>query len=328
MGFINEDNRMNNNAVRLLALSIWLSFTATGALAAGAIENRTIDASSEEKTLSETWAVAADARIDVENVRGNVTVTGWDKPQVELQGELGSGSRLVISGDAAHLGLRVDGTEDGESGKHGPSSDSELVLRVPRGAELQIQVVSADASVADMAGKSIEVHGVSGNLGVRSAAAEIDIESVSGDVSFAAPQPNAGARAHLQTVSGNINAKNLGGRVKLDTVSGDIGLDDAPVQELETGTVSGEVRLHVTPAARARLHLNSMSGVVRLYLPDALSAHIDASTFSGDIHSDFGSVRTRNYGPGSSLKAQVGGGDADIELESFSGDIEIRKSGG
>src|SRR5215472_4559703 len=124
--------RMNNYNMHLLALSIWLSFTATGALAAGAIENRTIDASSEEKTLSETWAVAADGRIDVENVRGNVTVTGWDKPQVELKGELGSGSRLVISGDAGHLGLRVDGKDESWFGKHGPSSDSELVLHVPR----------------------------------------------------------------------------------------------------------------------------------------------------------------------------------------------------
>jgi len=259
-------------------------------------------------------------------VRGTVTVTGWDKPQVELRGNLGAGSKLVVSGDSGHLGLKVDAGDNGWFGKHGPQSDSELALHVPRAAQLEVQVVSADANIADMAGKSIAVHGVSGNLGVRSAAAEVDIENVSGDVSFAAPQPNPNGRAHLQTVSGNINARNLGGRIKLETVSGDIGLDEAPVQELETGTVSGDVRLHITPAAHARLHLESMSGDVRVYVPESLSAHVDASTFSGDIHSDFGKVQTKDRGPGSSLDAKVGSGDAQIEMQSFSGDLELRKN--
>lgn len=317
---------MNKHNVRLLVFSIWMALTGASVVAADAIQNRTIDAGSEDKALSESWNVTADARIGVENVRGAVTVTGWDKPQVELHGNLGAGSKLVISGDSAHLELKVDGGENGWFGKHGPASDSELLLHVPRNAALELQVVSADASVTDMAGKSIEVHGVSGTLGVRSAATEVDVESVSGDVSFAAPKADAATRAHLQTVSGNINAKNLGGRVKLETVSGDIGLDDALVQELETGTVSGDVRLHVAPVAHARLHLEAMSGDVRLYVPNNLSAHVEASTFSGDIHSDFGKVQTKDHGPGSSLDAKVGDGDADIEMQSFSGDLELRKS--
>lgn len=317
---------MDKHNVRLLVFSIWMALTGASVVAADAIENRSIDAGSEEKALSESWNVAADARIDVENVRGTVTVTGWDKPQVELRGTLGAGSKLVVSGDSGHLGLKVDGGDNHWFGKHGAQSDSELTLHVPRAAQLEVQVVSADANVADMAGKSIAVHGVSGTLGVRSAAAEVDIENVSGDVSFAAPQANPNGRAHLQTVSGSINAKNLGGRIKLETVSGDIGLDEAPVQELETGTVSGDVRLHVTPAAHARLHLESMSGDVRLYVPENLSAHVDASTFSGDIHSDFGKVQTKDHGPGSNLDTKIGNGDAQIDMQSFSGSLELRKN--
>jgi len=317
---------MNKHNVRLLVFSIWMALTGASVVAADAIENRSIDAGSEDKALHESWNVAADAHVAVENVRGNVAVTGWDKSQVELLGNLGAGSKLVISGDSAHLQLKVDSHDESWFGKHGPNSDSELVLHVPRNAALEVQVVSADANITDMTGKSIDVHGVSGTLGVRSAAAEVDVESVSGDVSFAAPQPNPNGRAHLQTVSGSINAKNLGGRVKLETVSGDIGLEDAPVQELETGTVSGDARLHVTPTGHARLHLESMSGDVRLYVPENLSAHVDASTFSGDIHSDFGKVQTKDHGPGSSLDAKVGSGDAEIEMQSFSGSLELRKN--
>jgi len=317
---------MNKHNVRLLVFSIWIAVTGASVVAADAIENRTIAAGNEEKALNESWNVAADAQVAVENVRGTVTVTGWDKPQVELRGNLGTGSKLSVSGDSGHLGLKVDNGDGGWFGKHGPDSDSELILHVPRTAALEVQVVSADANVTEMAGKTIEVHGVSGTLGVRSAAPEVDVESVSGDVSFAAPQTNPNGRAHLQSVSGNINAKNLGGRVKLETVSGDIGLDGASVQELETGTVSGDVRLHVTPVPHARLHLESMSGDVRVYVPANLSAHVDASTFSGNIHSDFGQVHTKDHGPGSNLDAKVGDGDSTIDMQSFSGDLELRKN--
>ena len=55
-------------------------------------------------------------------------------------------------------------------------------------------------------------------------------------------------------------------------------------------------------------------------------AHVDASTFSGDIHSDFGKVQTKDRGPGSSLDAKVGNGDAQIDMQSFSGSLELRKN--
>ena len=99
-----------------------------------------------------------------------MAITGWDKAQVELHGNLGAGSKLVVSGDSAHLQLKVDSHDENWFGKHGPNSDSDLVLHVPRSSALDVQVVSADASVTDMAGKTIQVHGVSGNLGVRSSA--------------------------------------------------------------------------------------------------------------------------------------------------------------
>ena len=65
---------MNRHNVRLLVFSIWMAVTGASVVAADAIENRAIDAGSEEKALNESWNVASDARINVENVRGTVTV--------------------------------------------------------------------------------------------------------------------------------------------------------------------------------------------------------------------------------------------------------------
>ncbi len=318
--------KLSNFHIALFSTSLCL--TGVGHTAdVGAPQSQTITADTA-KALDQAWRVAADGYVEVDNVRGSVVVTGWDQAQVKLTGNLGADSKLEISGDERHLALRVSGTRTGWFGGNGPDHDSDLVLNVPRGVALKVGVVSADATVSGVAGKSLDVDGVSGKLRLASDAPDIDVNSVSGDVTFAAAQSNAAAHAHLQTVSGNIDASKLGGRVKLETVSGDITLESSQVQELETGTVSGDARLKLVPAAHAHLTLESMSGDIRLQLPAALSAHVEAKTFSGNVSSDYGKVQHQEHGPGSSLDARVGDGDAQINAQSFSGNIEFRNQGG
>jgi len=316
---------MKKNILHIATLCASLASAGSALAASPAAAYTDVSAGASSQPLASTWPVAAEGRIEIGNVRGRVTVTGWDQPQVKLEGSLGAGSTLAVSGGVDRLSLRVKSAESGLFGSNGPRHDSVLILHVPRNASLEVNVVSADASVAEMAGKSLKVGSVSGDLDLSSAAPEIDVDSVSGDVTVVAPSPNLAARAHVQTVSGEIRAKGLAGRIKLETVSGGVDCACGAVRELNTGSVSGDADIDVAPAASARLHLESMSGSIRLQLPAALSARIDAATFSGSIHSDFGAVQEKEYGPGSSLKAQIGAGDADINVQAFSGDIQIRR---
>ena len=307
------------------AIAAALLLGATAACAAEPPHDQTIDAGDAEQSLAQSWTLAADARIEIDNVRGSVSVSGWDQPQAQLSGSLGNGSKLVVSGDAQHLLLKVEAAGKRWFGGNGPDSDSDLVLKVPHGAALKVGVVSADARVSGVTGKSLDVSGVSGKLMLTADAPQIDVNSVSGDVVLVTAHSGNSDRAHLQTVSGDISARGLAGRVKLETVSGEIGLDGGQVQELETGTVSGDARLTVTPAPHARFAMESMSGDIRLHVPASLSAHLEAETFSGDIHTDFGHVRDKERGSGTNLDARVGDGDGQIKAQSFSGDIELRK---
>jgi len=285
---------------------------------------RDIVAGDASKTLDETWALAADGSITVANISGKVQVTGWGQAQVKLEGNLGAGSTLAVSGDAKKLSLQVKTTKSGWFGSNAPSHDSILIVHVPKSAALDLSVVSADADVDGMDGKTLKVGSVSGDVTIAGSAPQIDVDSVSGNVTLAAPAGSSG-RAHVQTVSGDISAKNLGGRIKLETVSGNMDCACGAISELESGSVSGDADIAVAPANDAHLHLSTMSGGVTLHLPATLSARIDASSFSGDIHSDFGTVQTKEYGPGSSLKATLGAGSAQIGIESMSGDIQLRK---
>lgn len=269
-------------------------------------------------------AASATARVDVENVRGRIDVHGWDGKEVVVTGTLGEGSKFALTGSDDHLVIKVENPDsDGWTwwGNNGPKEDTTLDIKVPRAAVLDLSGVSADVSVDGIAGASgLEAESVSGDVDVRADAEQVEVSSVSGDVKL----HTASSKVSLETVSGDIESEGASGRLRADSVSGRITLDTAVLDDLEIGTVSGDVRVSTTGVGKGRLRVESMSGEVELEVPANLSARIEAETFSGTIESDFGTVEDQD-GPGSSLDAKAGNGDAQISLESFSGDLTIRK---
>jgi len=296
------------------------------AFAASPPAEETIAADGSSKALDRSYAFAADGSIEISNVRGSVTINGTNQSTVSLSGSLGAGSRLQIEGGERHLELHVESDQQsGWFGGHGPSSDTTLVLNVPHAIALKLDLVSADGKVSGIDGASLDVDNVSGKVQLSSAAHSIEVDSVSGGVTLDVTKPNTVERAHLQSVSGDIRTTGADGRVKLETVSGSINYSAPSVAEFNAESVSGTIDATAAPKKSARVRVETMSGHVRVHLPTNLSARLTAETFSGDIKTDFGTVSKAEFGPGSSLDARVGDGDARIETESFSGSIELRK---
>jgi DUF4097 and DUF4098 domain-containing protein YvlB len=275
--------------------------------------------------INETRNVSADARVDVSNIKGQVTVSGWDKSEVEISGTLGDGAKkLSVEGSGSHLTIKVEPPDKQgwfSWGADSRMSDSVLDLKVPRNAEMKIEVVSADVALSGVAGRALNVTSVSGKLRLDSDAKEVELDSVSGNIDLS----GKAERGHLETVSGNIRARGLGGQLKFNTVSGDIDAENGDYAEINAGTVSGDINLRGKPTKDARVDVETMSGDVHLYLPADTSARLRATTFSGSIRSDFGKVKEEDHGPGSSLEANLGSGDARVTLQTFSGDVEIRR---
>ncbi len=272
-------------------------------------------------------AAAPDARVEISNVRGRISVTAWDRNEVSVTGTLGEGSKFDIGGSDQHVIVKVDNPEDsGWSwwGSHGPREDSILVVNVPRAAALDADGVSADILVEGMKGsRDIELESVSGDLRLRGDAERVELSSVSGDADL----EGSSRSVNLESVSGDITARGIGGRISAESVSGRVQLHTNDTDEVTSGTVSGDVIIEIGKLGGGRIKVESMSGDVDLDLPSDSSARIDVESFSGTIRSDFGTVEEEEHGPGSSLKTTLGSGAAQITLESFSGDVEIRGRG-
>jgi len=109
----------------------------------------------------------------------------------------------------------------------------------------------------------------------------------------------------------------------MNSVSGELRLAARQLRRLEVNTVSGDADLRLALADGAHLDAESVSGNMTVRLPTNASARLSLESFSGDIRSPVGHVEEEEHGPGSSLDARMGGGNAEVNIETLSGDIRI-----
>lgn len=292
-------NRLNAG---LLLTAITLANSASVYAQADIEENRPIDPS---------------GRVQVDNMAGSISVTGWDKAEVEIRGELGERvEELEISESGGGLRIRVHNKDNQRR-----LDESHLRLQVPRGVSIELESISADITVEGLQNDSIVVSTVSGDSDVNAETLHLEVESVSGDVSFAGSAP----RLTVETVSGEIDVSGAEGEVRMTTVSGDTMLAGGVLSLGRFETVSGNLELSLEVSAGGRLSADSMSGDVILLLPATQQAEFKAQTYSGKIRSDFGEVSAGAELSGRSFQFREGDNGASIRIESFSGDAHLRK---
>ena len=265
--------------------------------------------------------------VEIENIKGSISVQAWDRPEVGIEGELGDGvEKLEIEGGRSDLKIRVKYPNRGSGlgflvgGDN--SEPSHLRLMVPLRADVSIESVAADVDVLGVASDDLSIESVSGDVKVAAAPLEATIESVSGDLTLTLNRANV----HAESVSGDIRLSGrLGERLDLSTVSGDIGVEvrDTLVRRISASSVSGDMRIGTQLAPDGRIRLESVSGQVALRLPRALSAKVKAESFSGELKATSANVLRSRHGPGSSLEHRYGQAEGDVVIETFSGDIDL-----
>ena len=267
--------------------------------------------------LDETRDMAADGHVLVENLAGSVEVTVWNEERIEIKGELGDNVEEVeISATVNGIQIRVRN----EKQRHNVDG-TDLYLRVPLAASIEVETISADIDINGSEGESIVLHTVSGDLEAQASPRRLEIQSVSGEVEF----EGSISRSSVETVSGDITLGGVHGEIEISTVSGDVSLFAEEVDRGQFESVSGDMKLDLSINDNGRLASESMSGTLDLRLPAAQQAGFVVQTYSGDIRSDFGESAKVSKGPGSVLKYHEGNNGALIRLESFSGDIHIRR---
>ncbi|MGB5131110.1 MAG: DUF4097 family beta strand repeat-containing protein [Steroidobacteraceae bacterium] len=285
---------------------------AAALLAAAPLANAT-------QNLSKHATVAADAAIDVSNVAGRVDITAWDRNEVELTAVL-EDDKDKLEFDATEKQVRIKVVRPNE--RYDDHEEAVLTLKIPKGARISAETVSADITVAGVLGEQ-RLESVSGEIRTQAHDAPIKLSTVSGDGTISGAGGKAGVS--VKSVSGEIAVSDVRGSYDGEVVSGQLTINLAAAERLNAKSISGDIDAHAALMPTARVEMETVSGEIKLTMKSPVNAEFDLESFSGDIGNCFGKeARDKNrYGPGSELSFTQGSGGARVSINSLSGDINI-----
>jgi DUF4097 and DUF4098 domain-containing protein YvlB len=308
----------------LIALALAVAFVAAPVLAEQKFEEK----------FSKTEALAANGKLYLSNVSGEISIATWKEAQVKIEAvKTSKASSLEKAKENAGL-VTIEVTKEGDlvsvetkypkksGGFWGGNSINVSVdykIWVPEMAAVELKSVSGDVDVAPIGGKA-RIECVSGNVDVLGAAG-VEIKLVSGDLVL----ENIAGDAFIKAVSGNIGVTRIKGSLEADAVSGDIRMTDVSgARTVDVKTVSGNVTYIGAIEADGRYELKTHSGDVRMSIPADAGFDLEANTFSGDIDSDFEIKVVGKISP-KEIRGTVGKGGATVVLKSFSGNVDLKK---
>jgi DUF4097 and DUF4098 domain-containing protein YvlB len=227
-----------------------------------------------------------------------------------------------MEGDNNNLTIKVRYPKNSGWGRD-KTEPTDLLLTVPRKADLEIDAVSANVDVQGVAPLSLSIDSVSGDVIVAAAPNNFNVNSVSGKVDATVNSANV----EVESVSGDIVLRGrMGGQIKATNVSGniDVAVNGERINKLSTETVRGDTKINTALASNGKLNVESVSGNVVVTLPKDLSARINAETFSGSLRVPGAETKRPKYGPGASVDTRFGNGDGQVSIQTFSGSAELR----
>ncbi|HEX6694067.1 MAG TPA: DUF4097 family beta strand repeat-containing protein [Longimicrobiales bacterium] len=267
-----------------------------------------------QQQVDTTIAVRPNGRLVVDTYSGPVIVRSWSRNDVRVQATHSRGAEVEVDYRGNTLSIDASPAQTGRDAIG-------ITVSVPRsfavsidGVDVNTTVDGIDAGVSvDIVNGSVTVRNVKGDVSVDAVSARMIIENVRGDVN--ASGSNEGI--HLSGITGDINA---------ETVNGPINITGAVSSNVSAETVNGSILLGTTIRDGGRYAASTTNGSITVTLQEGANATIDVSTFSGSVNSRIPNL-TADRRRGGSFTLRTGSGSAKIDLEAFSGTIELVRPG-
>jgi hypothetical protein len=253
-------------------------------------------------TFERTVRLGRNGRLGLENLSGNVEITGTSGDEVRITATKVTNSTSEATARDALRAMDVAVIER-------PGSVT-ISARPTRGRSTSVDV---NYVISVPAGTNLELKTYSGDVTIRSMEGDIRLTSYSGDVVVSDSKPSA---------------------VEIDAKSGDVSLEQVDSERVQVGSLSGDVVFKGKLSKAGRYELSTNSGDVQVVTDRSASFELEARTFSGDISSDFamklGTLPSsfaggRGARRNNDIRGVVNDGGPLLSLHSLSGDILITR---
>jgi len=292
-----------------------LALLASAGLVAGATGAGT------SQGVDESRRVGPGVEVEVVNPTGRVRLIAWDRGEVRVTGHLGADvGRLRFDGDEDDVEIEVVAGRRRGLHELGPS---DLEIRVPASGSAEIRTLTADVDITGLEG-DVEVESASGDVTVTGEPRELEVVSTGGDVRV---RGGAGTRElDVYTASGSVVLEVGSREVSASTLSGSIRVLADGIREGSFTSTSGSIEFQGRIVGGSALDFENFSGNVMVLVDEDASARFDVVTYSGGIDNAFGTEARRvgRFTSAAELEFVLGGGAAEVSIETFSGNVVIR----
>ena len=240
-------------------------------------------------------AITVDAAVAVSLcvASGNISVQGWDRSEVRVRSadavkiELAHAPQSPAGSSIKKLEVAIFNKDEGEKPAGKCQAFSDVELNVPRGATILVQTRDGDIYISEVAAAHAGTQ--NGDIQVEQVSRSIEVGSLGGNICL----KDSKGRISASSAGGSVSATNLRPVEQNDsfevlTTSGDIELSQVTHGQINTKTVSGNLRMTGPLAPAGKYWFNSFSGDVILAMPANASFKITAKVSQdGDIITDF-----------------------------------------
>lgn len=256
-------------------------------------------------------AVEHGVRLELDNDRGQVAIRSWDRDAVRVH-TAERGEQPEVSRSGAVLRVRPI------RGRAGRGS-SDLTVTVPRWMPIRITGQQLGVRV-DGVHADITVENVGGDVLIEGGAGRVRVNTIQGGVTVRETR----GRVEVWTVNEAIRLDGIEGEVSAETTNGGITMRGIRSSSARASTVNGSVSFDGVIRDDGRYAFTTHNGAITVTVPERSNATVSAATYHGSFESEFpvrltGTSRDRHY------NFTLGSGTARVELESFNGNIRLRR---
>lgn len=262
----------------------------------------------------ETVTVQRGTRLLIDSFAGDVVVRAWDRDALRVQAHHASRTRVNIK--SVPTGLRISA-----SSSRGPEGSVDYEITVPAWMPINVDghfnFVTIEGTQSEV---DVETHRgdiiVKGGNGVTA-------KSVEGEIILEGSR----GRINVSSVNQGVTINGASGEIVAETVNGPIALSRIEAGNVEAGTINGNITYEGTASNAGRYRFTSHNGNITVGVPESANATFNVRSYNGGFNSNLPVKGEGDVSKGRRVIYTLGNGNADFELETFSGSIRLRKPG-
>ena len=289
--------------------------------------------SESDQTTEKFIAVDPNVSVKLCVSEGNLKINGWERNEVRVfvrSGRLPGFKVLEKDHKSGKANWLMVTNMRPEGARPGPMSEclagEEIEMDVPMGSALSLTGRAANTVIDSV--QKVAVKTADGHISLKSIPGGISASTYQGNLEVV----NSGGAIALETTTGNITAFDvtpgqIGDLFRAKSNGGNVSLQQVDHRQIEASSITGSVNFNGKFLPGGLYNFKTSNGAIRMQIPVKSSATIKASygfgAFNSEIPLKF--VYQNVTDGGKNFQAMIGSGDANINITTNTGVINIKR---